>query len=121
MTGALVAPQSLYLDKLISRFKVPSPFKSFHGFLIDAPSSSIFRLKHGGKRLNNGGGGASMDPSLPSFRVFLQEDLEVFPRPERISNPGSMALGLHEVKVDMPALPLPRRHPGQKPRRPLSF
>lgn len=33
---------------------------------------------------------------------------------ERISNPRSMALGLHEVKVDMP---VPRRHPGQKPRR----
>lgn len=91
MTGALVAPQSLYLDKLISRFKVLSPFKSFYGFLIDAPSSSIFCLKHGGKRLNRGPGGHGF--LSPSFGLFLQEDLEVFPRPERISNPREYGSG----------------------------
>lgn len=94
MTGALVAPQSLDLDKLTSRFKVLSPFKSFHGFLIDAPSSSIFCLKHGGKRLNKRGWGVGVHGSLsPSFWLFLQEDLEVFPRPERISNPRSHGSG----------------------------
>lgn len=33
MTGALVAPQSLYLDKLISRFKVLSPLQELSWFL----------------------------------------------------------------------------------------
>lgn len=57
VTGSLVAPQPLYLDKLISRFKALCLKNSFHGFLIDARRSSVFCFQHGGKRLDGGAGG----------------------------------------------------------------
>lgn len=72
VTGSLVAPQPLYLDKLISRFKALSLKNSFHGFLIDARRSSVFCFQHGGKRLNGGaeewvGRGGSTNPSSHYF------------------------------------------------------
>lgn len=77
VTASLVAPQPLYLDKLISRFKALSLKNSFHGFLIDARWSSVFCFQHGGKRLNSGAGGGGPQ-ILPAIIQLHLGDLEVF-------------------------------------------
>lgn len=114
MTGSLVAPQPLYLDKLISRFKALSLKNSFHGFLIDARRSSVFCFQHGGKRLNGGAGGwveggpqilpaiISAPPGGPGGVPRAGEDFLI---------PPAWLWLLHEVEVDVPAPPPPARIP----------
>lgn len=114
VTGSLVAPQPLYLDKLISRFKALSLKNSFHGFLIDARRSSVFCFQHGGKRLNGGAGGwveggpqilpaiISAPPGGPGGVPRAGEDFLI---------PQAWLWLLHEVEVDVPAPPPPARIP----------
>lgn len=108
VTGSLVAPQPLYLDKLISRFKALSLKNSFHGFLIDARWSSVFYFQHGGKRLNGWAGGGGHKSFQPSFSSTWGT-WRCSPGRGGFLIPAAWLWVLHEVEVDGLAPPLPAR------------